>query len=143
MTEFEDFLGLPAVQTPRNDIVQKQHQSGQVSVYEQNEIDEAYKETSGKLDELYEQGAQAIQSLSAMAAASDDPKAFTALAKLIGVTADIAQKRMESLQKKRQMLNNEPTLPDGTGIVNNQRIDKAIFVGSTKELLDTINNGKS
>ena len=89
--------------------------------------------------ELITKGNQAMDQLLAVAKESEHPRAYEVAATLIKSLADM-NKDLLDLQKKRKDL-----IPNGDGFAGNAKnlnVDKAIFVGSTNELVKFLKNNK-
>lgn len=84
--------------------------------------------------DLIEKGNIAIDNLLHVAKESEHPRAYEVAAGLIKTIAD-ANKDLLDVQKKRQDLTGEKQS-------KNMNIDKAVFVGSTSELVKFLKNNK-
>lgn len=89
--------------------------------------------------DLIETGNKALDNLFDLAKASEHPRSYEVLATLIRTVADTTN-QLYDLQKKTKDLKDEPVtkkiLPD-SGV----NIEKAVFVGSTNDLLQRIKDG--
>lgn len=96
-----------------------------------------YRET---FRDLIDKGKTAINGISDLASQSDSPRAYEVLATLMRTVADTT-KDLYDLQKKTKDLvtNSESKRLDDTNI----SVDKAIFVGTTAELLKQVKSGKN
>lgn len=86
------------------------------------------------IKELIRKSDDAIQGILKVADASEHPRAYEVAATLIKTVADL-NKDLLDIQKKRKDLTGESTKQ-----TNQTNIDKAVFVGSTAELIKMIKN---
>lgn len=99
-------------------------------VVPQTEIDSDFEFARQNIRELAEKGKLAVDNILAVASATDHPRAYEVAATLIKNMSDI-NKDLIDLQKKKSDL-----LPKKESTVVN--VDKAVFVGSTKDLIKQI-----
>lgn len=93
---------------------------------------EDYKFSRKTFRELVKTGSQAIEDLAELADSSSEPRAYEVLATLMKSVSDIT-KDLYDLQTKTRVLQQNSGRPmDQTQVTN---IDKAVFVGSTSDLL--------
>ncbi len=85
---------------------------------------------------LIEKGNQAMDQLLQVANASEHPRAYEVAAGLIKNLADLNKDLLE-IQKRRKDLTGESVNP-----AKNINVDKAVFVGSTTELVKFLKNNK-
>lgn len=86
---------------------------------------------------LIEKGNEALDGILEVARASQHPRAYEVAANMIKNMSDVTEKLM-TLQKQRKELE---TPEEKT--VTNVNVDKAVFVGSTSELLKKIRSEKN
>lgn len=86
--------------------------------------------------ELIERGKDALEGILDLAQDSQQPRAYEVAALVIKTLTD-ANKEIMGLQKNIQNINNDAAVKNQTNNFNN-----AMFVGSTKELLDIIKGKK-
>ena len=86
--------------------------------------------------ELLEKGGLALDGILEVARESQHPRAYEVAATMMKNLADMTDKLM-ILQKQRK------ELEGGTKAVQTVNVDKAVFVGSTADLLKKINHGTS
>lgn len=86
--------------------------------------------------ELIERGKDALEGILDLAQDSQQPRAYEVAALVIKTLTD-ANKEIMGLQKNVQNINNDAAIKNQTNNFNN-----AMFVGSTKELLDIIKGKK-
>ena len=85
--------------------------------------------------DLISKGNSAIDNLLLVANASEHPRAYEVAAGLIKNLADLNKDLLEIQKRKRDL---DPTQSKG----NTTNIDKAVFVGSTTELVKFLKNNK-
>jgi len=85
---------------------------------------------------LIEKGNQAMDQLLHVAKESEHPRAYEVAAGLIKNLADLNKDLLE-IQKRKKDLN-----PQETSSVKNVNVDKAVFVGSTAELVKLLKTNK-
>jgi hypothetical protein len=83
---------------------------------------------------LIDKGNSAIEGITDLAKESESPRAYEVLATLIKTVADTT-KDLYDLQKKTKDLTSEEKKVADASVTN---IDKAVFVGSTSDLLKQI-----
>jgi len=88
------------------------------------------------LRDLIEKGNEAADHIIAVAKQSDHPRAFEVVAGMLKNLADMNKDLLE-VQKRKQDLQ-----PKVTNNTQNLTIDKAVFVGSTAELLKQLKENK-
>lgn len=86
--------------------------------------------------DLIKQGSAAVGNILEVAKASEHPRAYEVAATMLKTMADM-NKDLLDMQKKRQDLN--PSAKQETQQIN---VDKAVFVGSTAELIKQIKANK-
>lgn len=86
------------------------------------------------LRELIEKGSDAADHIIAVAKQSDHPRAFEVVAGMLKNLSDMNKDLLE-IQKRKQDLQPKVTQ-------NNINVDKAVFVGSTAELLKQLKGNK-
>lgn len=84
---------------------------------------------------LIEKGNEALEGILEVAKESQHPRAYEVAANMIKNLSDVTEKLMV-LQKQQQELRPKDAAP------TNISVDKAVFVGSTSELLDKIRSDK-
>jgi len=86
--------------------------------------------------ELIQKGNSAVDNLLLVANASEHPRAYEVAAGLIKNLADLNKDLLEIQKRKRDL---DPTQSKSNSTTN---IDKAVFVGSTTELVKFLKNNK-
>ena len=110
-----------------------------IEIVTTNVVEEDANFARSNIRELITKGNQAMDQLLAVAKESEHPRAYEVAATLIKSLADM-NKDLLDLQKKRKDL-----IPNGDGFAGNAKnlnVDKAIFVGSTNELVKFLKNNK-
>jgi hypothetical protein len=96
----------------------------------QSDIDSDFEFARNNIRELAEKGKVAVDNILQVASATDHPRAYEVAANLLKSMADINKDLIE-LQKKKRDLTPQKDQPQIT-------VDKAVFVGSTSELIKQI-----
>jgi len=92
-----------------------------------NDLADAYTQTKDNLQELIDNGKDAMEELIHIAKAGQHPRAFEVYATLLKNVVD-ANKELLAVQKQMRTMDGKQSAQGDT------KIDKAIFVGSTAEL---------
>jgi 3-methyladenine DNA glycosylase/8-oxoguanine DNA glycosylase len=96
------------------------------------DLEDAYQQTKDNLQDLIDNGKEAMEELRQIASAGQLPRAFEVYATLLKNVVD-ANKELLAVQKQMRTM-------DGKQKEGDTKIDKAIFVGSTAELNKLLNN---
>jgi hypothetical protein len=96
----------------------------------QSDIDSDFEFARNNIRELAEKGKAAVDNILQVASATDHPRAYEVAANLLKSMADINKDLIE-LQKKKRDLMPQKEQPQIT-------VDKAVFVGSTSDLIKQI-----
>jgi len=96
----------------------------------QSDIDSDFEFARNNIRELAEKGKVAVDNILQVASATDHPRAYEVAANLLKSMADINKDLIE-LQKKKRDLTPQKDQPQIT-------VDKAVFVGSTSDLITQI-----
>ena len=91
------------------------------------DLTDAYQQSKENLQEIIDQGKDAMEELRQIASAGQHPRAFEVYGTLLKNMVD-ANKELLNIQKQMREMDEEKKKNSGTNI------DKAIFVGSTAEL---------
>jgi hypothetical protein len=102
----------------------------------QNAIDDDADFARSNIRGLIEKGNKAMDELLLVANASEHPRAYEVAAGLIKNLADLNKDLLE-IQKRRKDLS-----PQEAASVKNVNVDKAVFVGSTAELVKLLKTNK-
>ena len=90
----------------------------------------------GNIRNLIEKGNEAMSDLLNVAKASEHPRAYEVAAGLIKNLADLNKDLLEIQKRKRDLS------PQETSSAKNINVDKAVFVGSTAELVKLLKTNK-
>jgi hypothetical protein len=104
--------------------------------HEDNDADADYNLSRRTFRDLINKGNQAMESLTDLAKESESPRAYEVLATMMKTIADTT-KDLYDLQKKTKDLKNNGKKEETTVTV-----EKAVFVGSTAELLQKVKEEK-
>lgn len=99
-----------------------------------NDLESDYEYTRSNLYDLIDTGKHAISGILSVANESQHPRAYEVAANMIKNLSDVTEKLM-ILQKQQQDLK-----PKEAAAPTNINVDKAVFVGSTAELLKKLKN---
>jgi hypothetical protein len=129
MSDFEKNMAelfdvTPVVKTEKLPVVIPKPPSDVVDL--DQDLTDAYNQSKENLQDIIDQGKDAMEEILQIARASEHPRAFEVYGTLLKNVVD-ANKELISLQKQMRDMN-------GKKETNNTNIDKAIFVGSTAEL---------
>ena len=94
-----------------------------------NSVDDDAEFARTNIKDLIQKGNGAIDSLLEVAKATDHPRAYEVAANMLKSLAEMNKDLME-IQKRKKDLQPKETSP-----TNGINVDKAVFVGSTKELV--------
>lgn len=94
-----------------------------------NPVDDDAEFARANIKDLIQKGNGAIDSLLEVAKATDHPRAYEVAANMLKSLADMNKDLME-IQKRKKDLQPKESSP-----TNGINVDKAVFVGSTKELV--------
>ena len=97
------------------------------------DIEFDYEHSRNTHKDLIEVGYEALEGILKVAKESQHPRAYEVAATMLKNMSDMTDKLMTLQEKRKQLLDDgdEPTAGQGTEI----NVDKAVFVGSTAELL--------
>lgn len=99
-----------------------------------NQIDSDAEFARTNMRTLIDNGNRALTELSAVANQSESPRAYEVLATMMKNLADMNKDLLELQKRRRELQPKEST--------QNVNIDKAVFVGSTAELVKMIKSNK-
>ena len=99
-----------------------------------NQIDSDAEFARTNMRTLIDNGNKALTELSAVANQSESPRAYEVLATMMKNLADMNKDLLELQKRRRELQPKEST--------QNVNIDKAVFVGSTAELVKMIKSNK-
>jgi hypothetical protein len=123
----------------KQEIIVPEKKPAAVEVIEESGDAEAdYKLSRKTFRELIGKGNDAIEHLFDLAKSSEHPRAYEVLGNLIKTVSDTT-KDLYDLQKKSKDLKAASDRPQDQGIVN---VERAVFVGSTADLLKKVKEAK-
>ena len=93
-----------------------------------SDLKDAYEQTKDNLQELIDQGKEAMEEILAIAKEGQHPRAFEVYGSLLKNVVD-ANKELLNIQKQMREMDNV-----GKKSTNNTTIDKAVFVGTPQDL---------
>lgn len=97
------------------------------------DLNDAYEQTKENLQDLIDQGKDAMDEILQIAKAGQHPRAFEVYGTLLKNVVD-ANKELLAVQKQMREMDGKKKE------VNNTNIDKAVFVGSTADLAKMLKN---
>jgi hypothetical protein len=97
-----------------------------------NQIDDDAEFARQNIRELIEKGNDAMDNLLMVAKQSDHPRAYEVAANMLKSLTDMNKDLMEIQKRKKDL---EPKQMDSSPGIN---VDKAVFIGSTKELIKAL-----
>lgn len=137
--EFEQDESIQKIERETKDIskeISKVPKKFDDSGVNEDELARDYEYARTNYYELIERGKDALEGILDLAQDSQQPRAYEVAALVIKTLTD-ANKEIMGLQKNVQNINNDAAVKNQTNNFNN-----AMFVGSTKELLDIIKGKK-
>jgi Terminase DNA packaging enzyme len=105
-----------------------------VTVSSGNDVDDDTNFARENIKQLIDKGNKSFEELSTVANQSESPRAYEVLATMMKNLADMNKDLLELQKRKRELQPKEST--------QNLNIDKAVFVGSTAELVKMIKSNK-
>jgi hypothetical protein len=121
MEKLFDITPVEQKERPLVPVVQKAEEGPDLK----GDLEDAYQQTKDNLQELIDNGKDAMEELRHIAAAGQHPRAFEVYATLLKNVVD-ANKELLAVQKQMRTMDGKKE--------GDTKIDKAIFVGSTAEL---------
>lgn len=104
--------------------------------HEDGDVEADYNLSRKTFRDLINKGNMAMENLTDLAKESESPRAYEVLATMMKTIADTT-KDLYDLQKKTKELKRDDKRPQDESRIN---VEKAVFVGSTAELLKRIKN---
>lgn len=105
-----------------------------IPIEENKDVDADYNYARSNLYNLIDKGNEAVDAILEVARESQHPRAFEVAANMLKHLSDMNDKLLALQKSKRDLM---PNKQDSQTSVN---VDKAVFVGSTAELLKMIKN---
>ena len=140
MTKINDSLS-NALDIPfeKQEVLESVQQEKLITTFSQNDAESDYELARTTFRNLITQGNLAMEDMKNLARQSESPRAFEVFATMMKTISETT-KDLYDLQKKTKELkqvNGKPTQPDGA--IN---VEKAIFVGTTAQLLKKVKEEK-
>jgi len=104
---------------------------------QKEDADKDYRSVRGNLYSIIDKGNEAIDGILEVAQEGDSPRAYEVAAQMIKTVAE-ANKDLMDLHKKMKDIKKEDVVNNHNNTTNN-----AIYVGSTKDLQDIVNQSRS
>jgi hypothetical protein len=114
---------------------EKQIEDVPVVISTDNDVETDFNIARTNINSLLQKGNTAVDNLLNVAKETEHPRAYEVAANLIKTLADL-NKDLLDIQKKRKELNNNKPTSEKT------IIDKAVFIGSTAEMVKLIRSSK-
>ena len=114
---------------------EKQIEDVPVVISTDNDVETDFNIARTNINSLLQKGNTAVDNLLNVAKETEHPRAYEVVANLIKTMADL-NKDLLDIQKKRKELNNNKPTSEKT------IIDKAVFIGSTAEMVKLIRSSK-
>jgi hypothetical protein len=114
---------------------EKQIEDVPVVISTNNDVETDFNIARTNINSLLQKGNTAVDNLLNVAKETEHPRAYEVAANLIKTLADL-NKDLLDIQKKRKELNNNKPTSEKT------IIDKAVFIGSTAEMVKLIRSSK-
>ena len=108
----------------------------ETNIISEDELESDFGIARNNIKNLLTKGDNAIDNLLKVAEESEHPRAYEVVATLMKTMADL-NKDLLDLRKKKQDLSGKKTVE-----TNNTNIDKAVFVGSTTDLIKLLKDKK-
>ncbi len=118
------------------EVTEKESESKEIQPLSPTVVDDDAAFARCNIRSLIEKGNQAMDDLLNVAKASEHPRAYEVATGLIKNLADLNKDLLE-IQKRRKDLS-----PQEASSVKNVNVDKAVFVGSTAELMKLLKTNK-
>jgi hypothetical protein len=108
---------------------------GEIISVEDNNIESDFNRVRSNINNLIEKGNTAIDNLLHVAKETEHPRAYEVAANLLKTMSDLNKDLLDIRKKKKELTGETP-------VSNAPLIDKAVFVGSTDQLIDLIKEKK-
>jgi hypothetical protein len=100
-----------------------------------NDIETDFNIARTNINSLLQKGNTAVDNLLNVAKETEHPRAYEVAANLIKTLADLNKDLLDIQKKRKELNNNQPTSEKTV-------IDKAVFIGSTTEMVKLIRSSK-
>ena len=132
-----DALDLEYEQQEETQLTKPPSEESNIVVSEDKDIEKDYTSVRKNLKEIINKGNGAIDGILHVASEGDSPRAYEVAAQMIKTVAE-ANKDLMDLHKKVKEIKKEENTTNHNNTTNN-----AIYVGSTKELQELVNQSRS
>jgi hypothetical protein len=106
-----------------------------VVVSTNNDVETDFNIARTNINSLLQKGNTAVDNLLNVAKETEHPRAYEVAANLIKTLADLNKDLLDIQKKRKELNNNQPTSEKTV-------IDKAVFIGSTAEMVKLIRSSK-
>jgi hypothetical protein len=106
-----------------------------VVVSTNNDVETDFNIARTNINSLLQKGNTAVDNLLNVAKETEHPRAYEVVANLIKTMADLNKDLLDIQKKRKELNNNQPTSEKTV-------IDKAVFIGSTTEMVKLIRSSK-
>ena len=106
-----------------------------VVVSTNNDVETDFNIARTNINSLLQKGNVAVDNLLNVAKETEHPRAYEVVANLIKTMADLNKDLLDIQKKRKELNNNQPTSEKTV-------IDKAVFIGSTAEMVKLIRSSK-
>lgn len=102
------------------------------------DVEEDYNFARGNIYNLIEKGNQAVNGILNVAHEGQSPRAYEVAANLIKTLGDMSDKLLAIQKTKKELKPQNPNGNNNGAGTTHVKVDKAVFVGTTSELLDMV-----
>ena len=114
---------------------EKQIEDVPVVISTNNDVETDFNIARTNINSLLQKGNTAVDNLLNVAKETEHPRAYEVAANLIKTLADLNKDLLDIQKKRKELNNNQPTSEKTV-------IDKAVFIGSTAEMVKLIRSSK-
>ena len=114
---------------------EKQIEDVPVVISTNNDVETDFNIARTNINSLLQKGNTAVDNLLNVAKETEHPRAYEVAANLIKTLADLNKDLLDIQKKRKELNNNQPTSEKTI-------IDKAVFIGSTAEMVKLIRSSK-
>ena len=119
------------------EILPAEVKQGEIITVTANSIEDDFNKARKNISHLIEKGNTAIDNLLSVAKETEHPRAYEVAANMLKTLSDLNKDLLDIQKRKREL---EPETQDKP--TNGPLIDKAVFVGSTEQLIDLLKGKK-
>ena len=114
---------------------EKKVEDAPVVISTDNDVETDFNIARTNINSLLQKGNVAVDNLLHVAKETEHPRAYEVVANLIKTMADLNKDLLDIQKKRKELNNNQPTSEKTV-------IDKAVFIGSTAEMVKLIRSSK-